>query len=634
MKETRIKKIFDKLNESGTYITSDELSQLLNVSSKTIRNEIKDIDTIFKKNGGHVESRAGYGFRFEVTDMDLFREFIANKWHEYAFIDETLSFKENRIHYLLKTMLFSKDYIRVSDLCDQMQISKSQISSDLQQLRQKIEPFQLKLDVRPHHGMKIVGPEINLRLCIASLLFNSNENIEEEDEFETTWVMNEIRESVLTVFNNHQYETSELVFRNLVTHLFVAIERIKMDEPIEMDPSHLEELRSSSEYAIADDIIQQLEKLYGHKFPEDEKGYVTMHLSGKRVFGQSEDGNNVVSAEIDNLVVRMIDKIKTSMDIDLSSDLDLRVALGLHCVPLIKRINYKLTMKNPLLEDIKKHKQAFMVASVAAEVIDKQYHVRLSEDEIAYFALHFYVGIERLKMEINRKKVLLVCSTGHGTAKLLQYRFKQEFGSYLEDIQTKDALSIGRLDLSKFDLIVSTVPLNVKCNTPIIYVTTLLNDQDIKTIRHRFNTDESSIAEYFDRKLFLKDIVANTKEEIIYFMAKKISDLYGFDEGFYESILRREQAAPTEFGNLIAIPHPDRAFSKNTIVSVSILKKPILWKEKMVQLVFMLSYGDQENDNLDEFFARSAQFLTSAADINDAIQAKDYDQFIRIIDKN
>ncbi len=116
-------------------------------------------------------------------------------------------------------------------------------------------------------------------------------------------------------------------------------------------------------------------------------------------------------------------------------------------------------------------------------------------------------------------------------------------------------------------------------------------------------------------------------------MAQKISELRNFEEGFYESILRREDVASTEFGNLIAIPHPDKPFSSNTIVSVAILKKPIQWKERMVQLVYMLAYGNHEHDNLDVFFAKSAQFLTSANDINAAIQANDYDDFMKIIDR-
>lgn len=633
MNETRLKKIFDLLSENQSYLTSEKIAQELNVSPKTVRNEIKVLDALLEKHGGHIDAKARYGYRFEVVDMELFRDFLANHWAQYAYEEDNLSYKPSRVQFLLKTLLFEKNYIRANDLCEQLSISKSQLSADLSILRQKIEPYQLYLDVRPHHGMKINGSELNLRLCIANLLYNDGVGLE-EDEFETQWILEEMRKNILHVFNQHHYETSEVVFHNLVIHLFVALERVKIGESIIMDTSHLESLKNTVEYQIAHEIISELERQFGYKFPEDEKGYVSMHLSGKRVYGQSELEPHVVSSEVDDLVVAMIDRVRLVLNVDLTKDLELRVALGLHSEPMVKRIRYKLMMKNPLLADIKTHKQAFETAVVASEVVNIRYNTKLTEDEIAYIALHFYLALERHKVAVNRKRVLLVCSTGHGTAKLLEYRFKQEFNPFLDEVVTKDALSIRNLDLRAFDLIVSTVPLSVKTITPIIYVSTLLSDQDLQALRHRFNQNERSIAEYFDRKLFYKDVLANTKEEIIFFMAQKISELRHFEDGFYESILRREEVASTEFGNLIAIPHPDKAFSSNTIVSVAILKKPIQWKERMVQLVFMLAYGNHELDNLDVFFAKSAQFLTSASDINAAIQANDYDDFMKIIDRN
>lgn len=632
MKETRIKKIFDHLNSKENYVSSEELSSLLSVSSKTVRNEIKVLNSIFEKQGATVISKAGYGYRFEITDVDQFRNFIANRWHEFAFDDSVLADKGNRIQFLLKKLAFKKNYCSAIDLCDELQISRSQLSLDLNILKEKIEPFNVQLEVRPNYGIRITGNEINLRLCIANVLYNEKSHFDQEVEFETQWVNNEIRNHVLAVFETYRYETSEIIFDNLITHLFIALERIKIGEPILMDSKDLIELKQNEEYRISSDIVDRLQRAFNISFPEDEKGYITMHLSGKRVFDDSS--SNVVSSEVDQLVQKMIDRINYIFEIDFSKDLDLRIALGLHCVPLVKRIQYQLLLKNPLLEDIKKHKQAFLIAKVATEEIERFYNVSLAEDEVAYFALHFYVALERHKTKTNKKKVLLVCATGHGTAKLLNYRFKKEFEAYLDEIETIDALTIQRKNLESYDLIVSTVPLKVKTTKPIIYISSLLDDKDVQSIRLRFSEDRLSIAEFFDYRLFFKDLEAKSKEEIILFMSNKISELYNIKEGFYDSVLVREAMASTEFGNLIAIPHPDKSYTPHTIVSVALLKEPIIWNEREVQLVFMLSYGDSETDNLDTFFAKSAHFLTDAKEIEKAIKVKNYDEFIHIIDWN
>ena len=92
-----------------------------------------------------------------------------------------------------------------------------------------------------------------------------------------------------------------------------------------------------------------------------------------------------MSAEVDDLVVAMIDRVRLVMDVDLTKDLELRVALGLHSEPMVKRIRYKLMMKNPLLADIKAHKQAFETATVASEVINVRYHTKLTKSPTWHF---------------------------------------------------------------------------------------------------------------------------------------------------------------------------------------------------------------------------------------------------------
>ena len=89
MKETRLKKIFDLLSENQSYLTSEKIAQELNVSPKTVRNEIKVLDALLEKHGGHVDAKARYGYRFEVVDMDLFRDFLANHWAQYAYEEDS-----------------------------------------------------------------------------------------------------------------------------------------------------------------------------------------------------------------------------------------------------------------------------------------------------------------------------------------------------------------------------------------------------------------------------------------------------------------------------------------------------------------------------------------------------------------
>ena len=47
-----------------------------------------------------------------------------------------------------------------------------------------------------------------------------------------------------------------------------------------------------------------------------------------------------------------------------------------------------------------------------------------------------------------------------------------------------------------------------------------------------------------------------------------------------KSVFKREEMSTTELGNMVAIPHAMSNDSEEAVVSVMILKKPILWENE------------------------------------------------------
>lgn len=61
MRENRIKKIFEILTEKYDTYTAKEISYLLSCSTKTIRDNIKELNNILFNNGAYIESKSGVG---------------------------------------------------------------------------------------------------------------------------------------------------------------------------------------------------------------------------------------------------------------------------------------------------------------------------------------------------------------------------------------------------------------------------------------------------------------------------------------------------------------------------------------------------------------------------------------------
>ena len=182
MIETRLKQIFDYLTLDYDYHTSKEIGEVMELSSKTIRKEINQLNSVIKDKGAIIESKPGKGFIFIINDKDKFKLFLKNYWYKYAYYQEEDGDKNLRYINILKTFLFSNSYIKQFELAETFHVSESQINKDLPIVRQILENYDLELVARPYYGMKVEGSEKNMRLAIKNeigedpLLFEGDKN--------------------------------------------------------------------------------------------------------------------------------------------------------------------------------------------------------------------------------------------------------------------------------------------------------------------------------------------------------------------------------------------------------------------------------------------------------------------------
>ncbi len=81
-----------------------------------------------------------------------------------------------------------------------------------------------------------------------------------------------------------------------------------------------------------------------------------------------------------------------------------------------------------------------MISVDLLEEIEERFCIHFNEDEIAYVTLHVQSLLDRYKPD--KTKVILVCSSGYGTSKLLEQRINNGFADMVE---IKDVLSINEL---------------------------------------------------------------------------------------------------------------------------------------------------------------------------------------------
>lgn len=607
-----------------------DLAERFSVSDRSVRTYVRKTNEALGS-CAQIEKRRGGGYSLRVLNASAFAALRARDAH--AGQDAVPTTPEARVDYLLNDLLSRADWITVDDLASILFVSRNVITSDLRQVAATLERFGLVLEKRPHYGIRVTGPEMSRRLCLANLTLDCIIGTGGSASLDV------IARCVSESLAEEDFQINSAAYQNLLVHIAVAVERIRANCYVPMEPEHLERMRSTPEYLIARKVAAAVERELTAELPEEEIGYIAIHLAGKQTLytpGSDADANLVISDEVWNVVSRMLEMVWNAFHFDFRNDLELRMNLARHIVPLSVRLRYRMRIDNPLLSDIK---QRFPVAySMALEsscILAEEYGNALSEDEVGYIALAFALAIERQKSERPRKNILVVCASGQGSARLLEWRYRQEFGTWLDRIETCDVAHVASRDLTGIDYVFTTVPLERKLPVPVREVKYFLDDEDVNSVRRILSGEAAAaapLAAYFDERLFLGALDAEDKDGALDALCARVAEVHDVPGDFRALVQRREELAQTCFGNLVAMPHPVTPVTTSTFVAVAVLNHSVSWNGQEVRAVFLVSVSSLRDQKLDAFYRGMARLLTSREAIQKLVSNPDFATLLDVID--
>lgn len=589
------------------------LAGVFDVSDRTIRTYVKKLNGQLEP-AAHIHKARGGGYSLVVTDRDAFDRLVQAS--SEGGIRALPSTPGGRVSYLLSDLLCRTGWITLDDLSEILFVSRNVISGDLKQVEEQLGRFDLSLERRPHYGIRVRGSEMSRRLCLANNTLDSLMDVHADVDANRA-SLDAIARCVDEVIAEEGFQINSAAYQNLMVHIAIAVRRIREGCYVPMDAEHLEHLRSSREFAVAGRIASGIEEAFSINLPQEEVAYIAIHLAGKQSLyagPDDEDKGLVISDEVWNVVSEMLELIWDSFHFDLRGDLELRMNLARHIVPLAVRLKYRMHIDNPLLADIKERfTLAYSMALDSSMILAQKYGNRLSDDEAGYIALAFALALERQKGEAPRKNILVVCASGQGSAKLLEYRYRQEFGSLVDRVVTCDASHVDNADMTGIDYVFTTIPLRCPLPVPVRQVSFFLDDEDMKDLRDLLSDTglSGSLAAFFAPELFVTDLNVSDKREAIERLCECVAECRKVPSYFCELVLRREELAQTSFGNQVAMPHPVQAVSDDTFVCVGLLSHAIEWNGQAVRAVFLVSVSKAKNKKLESFYRSMAKLLTN-----------------------
>lgn len=646
----RHKRIIKALLDANDYVSVTSLADDLHCSEKTVRNDLKVLDQWLKQYPTlTIERKPSVGVCLKGDD-EAKEKLLRDLLH--------ISDEEERQLQLLKRLLMTDKPVTMQQLADELYMSKSTIHQDLEHIDRWLRPFHLQLVRKPNLGLRVEGEEKNWRMALAKLVeglvdhahYMLNEQqlnmvADVLQPYEVAFIEKEVQEIGTAL----PFPLTDEAKISLAIHIAIAVKRIKQGYRIQMNATQLHELKKKKEYELAKQLAHKIEVWLAIKIPDAEVGYMALHLLGARIRYDRvhiKDGVEPFFREIDEEALRLtrllIEYMSNHIDDRLLNDQELLFGLTIHLHSTLNRLRNGLAITNPMLWEIKRmYRYAFEVVLSFMKQMEKDIQLTIPEDEVAYIVLHIQAALERMHhRKHERKKVLIVCTTGSGTSRFVEAKFAAAF----PEVDVVGIASISQLykamEEKKPDLLVSTVPLPSHTNVPTVIVSPLLREHELEMVKDQLfhlrvkqkeKPSYRTIKALVDERLIFLDLPFETREHVITYLGGQLYEQGYVDQLYKQSANERESISSTYIGNEMAIPHGEVRLIHQSAIAIGRLQTPIDWGGERVRLVFMMANGIQDKERVKQLFQELVALSEDEGLLKQLKQAKTTSEFYQCL---
>lgn len=239
-------------------IAPAELAERLGVSVRTVRTYVNRINALLaesdnaagdRRSAGRIEMKSSSTYRFEGVDPSLLDELLGTgEEHQSADGTRLPETTEGRVAYLMNDLLYRADWITIDDLAQILFVSRATVSEDLKEVEQRLGRFDLSIERRPRYGIRVVGPEIKRRLCLAALAASGSVPAAACATRSVQDVINAIDAYVGEVTERGDFQINALARQNLLVHIAVSVMRIRESCYVPMEDEQLGRIRATREF--------------------------------------------------------------------------------------------------------------------------------------------------------------------------------------------------------------------------------------------------------------------------------------------------------------------------------------------------------------------------------------------------
>lgn len=630
----KCKKLIKSLLLNGDIMTSQELAVDINVSNKSVRNYIaqinEEVPCIHSSNKGY------------RIDAELIQNYLAD---EEGILPEN---QNDRVSYMLNSILTKEKnaVIDLYDLAEEMAVSYESVKKDFILVKRKLSDHDIFVNINDNI-IETEGSELDKRRFLSSLISEAFcENIlsyKSLNRIFPDYDIEELSDMIQKACNEYHYFINEYALLNLVLEVVIGIDRISKNFDY---VSHEErrDLYGIREMQLCKNIVENIERTYHIVYSECEFEELTNILISSLMKIEFSD------ITLDNLstfvgveCIELVNELRHAMEnwgiLDVNSE-DFVIKFSLHIKNLLIRLKNGFVSKNQLTEHIKMScPLIFEYAVSIADNIRQLTGYKVDDHEIAFLALHIGCIMGEKDFFNDRITCNLLFPQYYDFTNLLLQNLNAEYSEIV--VINKVILRQNEIAEYPCDLLISTLPYIDQGKQESVCITPFLTSKDKALIlsaidKVKLHKKKSKLKEYLlditDSQLFIKDHAFTSSDEVLAFICRKMQEEGYVHDDYLLDIKEREKESSTAFGK-IAVPHSFKMDAIRTGMFVMLSRRPITWGDDRVNIVLLFAINRNERAMFFHVFDNLVSQLLDAANLNHVLKSTSIEDFIdRFID--
>ncbi|SFA99985.1 transcriptional antiterminator, BglG family [Lentibacillus halodurans] len=500
--------VLNKLTKADSYISVEKLAELFNVSRRTIYNDLDKInDWLKEQHLSQPKQVRGKGLYLEPSvKRELLQTMDTSDLPYYAFS------KTERKAWIYIYLVGTHQFYFLDNFQDLFGVSRNTVIEDIKKLKKELETNQLRLVSERKKGYNIHGTETVIRSLLIQYLtevvpkdtwFSFVKDLEEKNhKNENEDFRNDIIFSTADLYqvkaflNDYErqveIEITDDVRNDLILWFYLFIQRVKQGKYVEVDPAEKEVIHTTDEFQGAKELCRRLSNYFHSTISLDEIYYFTKYLLSAKVnYSLNLQLENQEMKKLTSVVEKMVYDFQTYAAVAFPDQQRMIHNLLLHLKPTYYRIKYGLHIENVLKDSVKNnYPEIFHLTKKVIHHVEDLMGQKVDDNEIAFITMHFggWLRKEGVVLEQRHKKLLIVCTNGLGTSRLLESQLEGLFS----DVDITGVTSLREYEeiedlAASADFIVSTIVLPDR-GVPVFVVDPVLNNEDKEQLLKKVNS--------------------------------------------------------------------------------------------------------------------------------------------------